>query len=132
MVMDITINKSYKQTELGIIPEDWDVSPLGEKTIKVGSGITPTGGEKVYKEVGRPFLRSQNVGWGSLLLEDLVYIDEKTHSTFSSTEIIEGDVFLNITGASIGRSAVANSKLIRGNVNQHVCIIRTDKNQLIP
>ena len=56
----------YKQTDVGIIPEDWDVVALGELTEKVGSGITPTGGERVYKADGRPFLRSQNVGWGDI------------------------------------------------------------------
>jgi type I restriction enzyme S subunit len=39
---------------------------------------------------------------------------------------------LNITGASIGRSAVADARVETGNVNQHVCIIRTNQNQLNP
>lgn len=110
---------------------DWEVKLLGEKTIKIGSGITPKGGDKIYTKVGRPFVRSQNVGWGYLILDDISYIDEKTHSTFSSTEIMYSDVLLNITGASIGRSALADLRIIGGNVNQHVCIIRTKK-ELFP
>jgi type I restriction enzyme S subunit len=39
---------------------------------------------------------------------------------------------LNITGASIGRSAVADSRILGGNVNQHVCIIRADSETLVP
>ena len=38
------------------------------------------------------------------------------------------DVLLNITGASIGRSAIVTNEIVRGNVNQHVCIIRTKDN----
>lgn len=86
----------------------------------------------MYKQVGRPFLRSQNVGWGRLLLDDVAFITDKTHATFLDTEIETGDVFLNITGASIGRSAVAEARVTGGNVNQHVCIIRADKTQLHP
>jgi type I restriction enzyme S subunit len=112
--------------------EEWEVKPLGKKTIKVGSGITPNGGEKNYKSKGRPFIRSQNIGWGCLLLDDVAFIDDVTHSTFSATEINNGDVFLNITGASIGRSAVADCRVQGGNVNQHVCIIRTKKFELNP
>jgi type I restriction enzyme, S subunit len=41
---------------------DWEDAELHAKTIKVGSGITPTGGERNYKQSGRPFVRSQNVG----------------------------------------------------------------------
>jgi len=111
---------------------DWFECELGAKAIKVGSGITPTGGDKNYKLAGRPFVRSQNVGWGTLLLDDVVYIDAKTHSTFDSTEIKQHDVLLNITGASIGRSAVADARIIGGNVNQHVCIIRTRPSDLDP
>lgn len=110
----------------------WEKKPLGNKTIKVGSGITPKGGETNYKSKGRPFVRSQNVGWGCLLLDDVAFIDDITHSTFSATEINEGDVFLNITGASIGRSAVADYRVQGGNVNQHVCIIRVEQYELNP
>lgn len=49
---------------------DWEAGHLGSKASKVGSGITPTGGGTTYKQAGRPFVRSQNVGWGELLLED--------------------------------------------------------------
>jgi type I restriction enzyme S subunit len=126
------LNRGYKQTEVGVIPEDWDEATLGDKTTKVGSGITPTGGERVYKQEGRPFLRSQNVGWGTLLLQDIAFIDDATHEVFKGTEIEADDLLLTITGASIGRSAVADVRIARGNVNQHVCIIRTDQEKLQP
>ena len=111
---------------------EWEDGELGPKASKVGSGITPTGGDKNYKQAGRPFVRSQNVGWGILLLDDVAYIDEETHSSFDSTEIKVRDVLLNITGASIGRSAVADERIAGGNVNQHVCIIRTKPDELNP
>jgi len=108
----------------------WLENNLGPKASKVGSGITPTGGDKNYQQHGRPFVRSQNVGWGVLLLDDIAYIDEQTHASFDSTEIRLRDVLLNITGASIGRSAVADERIVGGNVNQHVCIIRTKSDEL--
>ena len=126
------VRPGYKRTEVGIIPEDWDVATIGDKAEKVGSGITPTGGQRVYRIEGRPFMRSQNVGWGNLLLDDVAFIDDATHSTFPETEIQLDDVFLNITGASIGRSAVADSRLVGGNVNQHVCIVRAKQLKLVP
>ena len=122
----------YKQTEIGLIPEDWEISILEQLASKVGSGITPRGGSNAYKLFGRPFVRSQNVGWGILKLGDIAFIDDETHETFQNTEIRFEDVFLNISGASIGRSAVANRKLIGGNVNQHVCILRAKREKLHP
>jgi type I restriction enzyme, S subunit len=121
------VKAGAQRTELGAIPEDWVVTDIGVLAAKVGSGKTPSGGSSRYVASGRPFMRSQNVGWGRLLLEDLVFIDEQTHLEFDSTEVCDGDVLLNITGASIGRSAIADRRLIGGNVNQHVCIIRVDR-----
>jgi type I restriction enzyme S subunit len=129
---EIVVSSDIQNVHKHKIPKGWQVKSLRQLTEKVGSGITPRGGEKLYKQSGRPFLRSQNVGWGSLILDDIVYIDEETHLSFGSTEIKEGDVFLNITGASIGRSAIANKFVLGGNVNQHVCIIRTKIRLLDP
>ncbi len=126
------MKQGYKNTEVGIIPEDWEVILLESLATKIGSGITPTGGSNVYKEDGRPLVRSQNIGWGKLLLDDVAYIDDEIHQTFPNTEIQLNDVFLNISGASIGRSSFANDKLVGGNVNQHVCIIRVIDNKLNP
>lgn len=117
--------KGYKKTEAGVIPEDWDVVDIDCIADKVGSGITPRGGSLVYSTKGHPFIRSQNVGWGNFIMDDIVYISDQLHQKQLSTEVNWGDVLLNITGASIGRSSVVlREDLVGGNVNQHVCIIR--------
>ena len=107
---------------------EWKKCTIAELATKVGSGVTPRGGEAVYKTEGHPFVRSQNVGLGHLLLDDIAYIDEDTHQRQKNTELQLDDVLLNITGASIGRSAIVTKEIVRGNVNQHVCIIRTKDN----
>lgn len=104
--------------------EEWKKTKIGDITSKVGSGVTPKGGSAVYKTSGHLFIRSQNVGNGCFLLDDVAYIDEATHKKQINTELKEGDVLLNITGASIGRTTVVNKNIEGGNVNQHVCIIR--------
>ena len=104
--------------------EEWKKTKIGDITSKVGSGATPKGGSAVYKTSGHLFIRSQNVGNGCFLLDDVAYIDEATHKKQINTELKDGDVLLNITGASIGRTTVVNKNVEGGNVNQHVCIIR--------
>ncbi len=107
---------------------EWEKCKLGELAVKVGSGSTPKGGNAVYTTSGHCFVRSQNVGMGHLILNDIAYIDESTHQKQKSTELRTNDVLLNITGASIGRTALATEEINGGNVNQHVCIIRTKSN----
>lgn len=129
---DVNVPAGYRNTEVGIIPEDWSIASINDCSVKIGSGKTPTGGSSVYVNSGRPFIRSQNVGWGKLKLSDVAYITEEIHSSFLGSEIEESDVLLNITGASIGRCTKADTRISGGNVNQHVCIIRTDNTKLIP
>ncbi|BAU38497.1 type I restriction-modification enzyme S subunit [Acetobacter pasteurianus NBRC 101655] len=108
-----------------MLPEGWRKENINSVTEKVGSGITPKGGNAVYKKQGIQFLRSQNVQWGKLSLDDVAFIDDTQHNRMKSTAVKYGDVLLNITGASIGRSGAYNSHK-EANVNQHVCIIRSN------
>lgn len=101
----------------------WDKCKLGLCCSKIGSGKTPRGGASVYVDHGIIFLRSQNVLWGMLDISEVSFIDETTNSTMRSSEVKPGDILLNITGASIGRSCIYTIN-DRANVNQHVCIIR--------
>lgn len=114
----------YKESELGMIPKDWEVKRLEELTEKIGSGVTPTGGSEVYLTSGVLFIRSQNVLVGSLSIEDAAYITTEIDEKMEGSRVKPYDVFLNITGASIGRSAYFPVELKLANVNQHVCIIR--------
>ena len=94
---------------------------------KIGSGLTPTGGAKAYSEIGTPLIRSQNVRVGGLILDGVARISNEIHEQMASSSVCEGDVLLNITGASIGRSCVVPQGVGEANVNQHVCIIRTNE-----
>ncbi len=106
--------------------DDWEQCKLGDITEKIGSGKTPLGGEKAYKIFGIPLIRSQNVIDDRVDLSDVVYIDSETDDDMKNSRVQYEDVLLNITGASIGRSAVYKGKS-GANVNQHVCIIRPIK-----
>lgn len=115
----------FKETEIGRIPKSWEVNTIGDISSKVGSGVTPRGGSSVYLERGVKFLRSQNVHFNGLKLDDVAYISNEIHESMSATKLEEMDVLLNITGASIGRCTFVPKGFGPGNVNQHVCIIRT-------
>ena len=106
--------------------EDWEQRKLSDITLKIGSGKTPSGGKNAYVDDGIPLIRSQNINNDRVDLEDIVFIDEETDNSMENSRVFTDDVLLNITGASIGRSAVYRGK-DKANVNQHVCIIRPTK-----
>lgn len=69
-------------------------------------------------------LRVQNITSEGLKLEDVVFINQKTHhKDLKRSQVFEGDLLVTITGR-IGSSAVApiNSE---GNINQYSVIVRT-------
>lgn len=109
------------------LPIRWKIVTIGDLSTFIGSGVTPSGGSTNYKSSGIPFIRSQNVHPNELRLEDVAYISEDMHSQMKRTHLKSKDVLLNITGASIGRSAFIPDNFGEGNVNQHVCIIRTNR-----
>lgn len=115
---------------LGEVPEEWKLTPLKFISAKIGSGMTPKGGAEVYTEEGVIFIRSQNVHFDGLRLDDVAKIDSETHQKMSNSKVQVNDVLLNITGASIGRCCVVNIEE-EMNVNQHVCIIRPKTSKVI-
>lgn len=119
-------NKKTPDIRFKGFTDDWEQRKLSEITSKIGSGKTPLGGAKTYKEEGIPLIRSQNINNDRVNLSDVVYIDVDTDELMSNSKVHKNDILLNITGASIGRSAVYTFTG-KANVNQHVCIIRTIK-----
>jgi type I restriction enzyme, S subunit len=109
---------------LGEIPEHWEVVRLKWLVSKIGSGKTPRGGAQIYADSGVLFLRSQNVHFDGLRLDDAVFIDNTIDADMVTTRVRSGDVLLNITGASLGRCCAVPDGFPPANVSQHVCIIR--------
>lgn len=102
----------------------------------LASGATPktTESEKYYaeKENGIPFLRVQNLSpTGVLEFDDCKYINEETHNgMLKRSQVSAGDLLVKITG--VGRMAVASvaPEGFEGNINQHVCLIKTGSKEI--
>ncbi|MDD2285456.1 MAG: restriction endonuclease subunit S [Paludibacter sp.] len=109
---------------------------LRDYVVGISSGATPktTESEKYYaeKENGIPFLRVQNLSpTGILEFDDCKYINEETHNgMLKRSQVKEGDLLVKITG--VGRMAVASvaPEGFEGNINQHVCVIRTGNKEI--
>ena len=105
--------------------KQWPKVRLGDHASKIGSGVTPRGGQAAYKPEGIPLIRSQNIYLNRFVPNGLVFIDQEQDQKMRNSRVEKGDVLLNITGASIGRVCVVPDEICPANVNQHVSIIRT-------
>ena len=116
------------------LEKDFPKEKLKNFTSLITSGSTPKGGRKNYSTSGPIlFIRSQNVLMNKFSNHDALYISKKIHENMQRTWLKNNDVLLNITGASIGRTAIYKGKNDKANVNQHVAIIRIkDQKKLNP
>ncbi|MDR1182981.1 MAG: restriction endonuclease subunit S [Bacteroidales bacterium] len=106
----------------------WEIMPLRLLTTKIGSGATPKGGNSSYKSHGISLIRSLNVYNGRFQYKDLAHINENQAEKLKNVTIQKGDILLNITGASVARCCIVPDDLVPARVNQHVAIIRVNKN----
>jgi type I restriction enzyme, S subunit len=98
----------YKQTEVGVIPEDWDTKQCAEvsERITVGIVIRPT---QYYVRHGVPALRSANIREDGINDLDLVFISEASNAVLAKSQTQPGDVLTVRTGYP-GTSAVVHNE----------------------
>ncbi|PIE20721.1 MAG: type I restriction endonuclease subunit S [Neptuniibacter caesariensis] len=132
--MKLAVYPKYKPSEkdwLYQIPEHWKEKRVKFSLSYIGSGKTPKGGANVYVNEGISLFRSQNVHDSGMRLDDVVHITDEADALQAGSRVKEHDVLLNITGASIGRTSVVTAKVLPANVNQHVCILRTEQEKIL-
>lgn len=101
-----------------------ELKELSSITSKIGSGLTPRGGNSVYTDNGISLIRSQNVLDMDFSTENLAYIDEVQAEKLKNVIVEKNDILLNITGDSIARCTIVPEEILPARVNQHVSIIR--------
>lgn len=72
----MVVKLGYKQTEVGVIPDSWNVVQFQEATkiITCGLAATPT---YVSESVGKPFLSAQNVRDGRVVFDNYKFISRE-------------------------------------------------------
>lgn len=122
------IPPGYQQTELGVIPEDWEVKTLADFEPFVTSGSR--GWAAFYSESGQPFIRITNMQRYeiNLNLENLKYVKVSANSSEGTrTELKDGDLLISIT-ADIGIVSYVNGALLKPSyINQHIALVRFNR-----
>ncbi|GAA5483854.1 restriction endonuclease subunit S [Haloferula sargassicola] len=112
----------YKQTEVGVIPEDWEIEPLGSLSAFVTSGSR--GWAQFYSDSGALFIRSQNVRNGSLDFSDIQFVSPPTGAEGNRTKVNQNDLLITITGNSVGNVALVEEAFDEAYISQHVGLVR--------
>jgi type I restriction enzyme S subunit len=100
------VKKGYKQTDVGIIPEDWEIISARDACSKIqdGTHFSP-------KNSGNEFLyvTSKNIRFGYLDLSTASWIDKAQHEAiYKRCDVKKGDLLLTKDGANTGNAALNN------------------------
>jgi type I restriction enzyme S subunit len=118
----MVVKKGYKQTDIGVIPEDWEETSLGQLSEFITSGSRGWAG--YYSEHGALFVRSQNVRDGRVDFTDRQCVRPPAGSEVSRTRLKNNDLLVTVTGNSVGNVARISYDLGDAYVSQHVGLVR--------
>jgi type I restriction enzyme S subunit len=129
VIMDsLPVRVGYKQTEVGVIPEDWEVTKLGEiGECLIGLTYKPSN----IKTDGTLVLRSSNVQNGSLAFDDNVYVDADISDRI---RVRDGDILVCVRNGSrslIGKCALLDERVVGQTFGAFMSVFRTDSSAFI-
>lgn len=116
------IPKGFKQTEVGVIPEDWNVKTLDEITggkRPISYGIVQTG---PHVQDGIPCLRVLDIVNGSIKTDNLIRTTQKISNAYKRTQLKENDLVIPLRG-KVGEVGIIGKELVGANLTRGVALI---------
>jgi type I restriction enzyme, S subunit len=123
-------DEAQKETEIGPVPETWEVVRLGNLG-RVGNGSTPKKAIASYWDGGTyPWLTSAKVYDRDITAADQ-FVTELALAECHLPRIAPGAILIAITGQgkTLGHCAVLRTE---ATINQHIAYVATDTNRAIP
>jgi type I restriction enzyme, S subunit len=124
------MNPGYKETEVGVIPDDWEVATISDVADKITVGFVGSMSH-LFTRQGVPLLRGQNVLPNKLDLADTRFISQETHRQWKKSALQPGDVVMVRVGYP-GTSCVIPQGLGEANAASLVVVRPTTKKVSAP
>ena len=95
----MNIPQGYKQTELGIMPEDWEVKKIYEGLADVKSGKRlPSGYYVTDQHTRHPYIRVIDMYDGGIDTSNLMYVPDEAYKPIEKYRIFKDDIFISVAG----------------------------------
>lgn len=94
----VEMKSGYKMTEVGVIPEDWEVKELSSiSAIKSGKRL-PKGSLVTSSKTSYPYIRVIDMNMGYLNLSNIMYVPENEQPMISKYIISKNDIYISVAG----------------------------------
>ena len=111
---------------------DWQSLSVGQLSIRVTKGTTPTLSSGGFVGEGVAFVKVESITAEGLINSDkLARVSRETHSGQSRSILQANDLLFSIAG-TIGRVAQVRAHHLPANTNQAIAIIRPDESKVLP
>ncbi len=113
------IPQGYKQTELGIIPEDWTICKVCDGLADVKSGKRlPLGYYVTEDRTSHPYIRVIDMYDGGVDVSNIMYVPEDAYPAIEKYRIFKNDIFISVAG-SLGIVGKIPEKLDGANLTEN-------------
>lgn len=103
---------TYKNTEIGPIPEDWGVKLLKDITTDMLQGVNTAIDIPEYVEFGYPMLKANNIIDGEVNFSTSDHISAKTYQSYSDRfKIQKNDFLFSNIGARLGTGSLMKTSI---------------------
>jgi type I restriction enzyme S subunit len=125
-------HEPQKQTEIGPVPQSWEVTTIGDVTAVKGGKRLSKGDKLVERDTGFPYIRVTDFNELSVDIRGLLFLTEEAQRPISRYIINRDDVFISIAG-SIGITGMIPPELDGANLTENAArLISNDWSQLHP
>ena len=96
------VKAGYKQTEVGILPKDWEVKPLDNISFVTSGKRLPLGKSLTDDETPHPYIRVVDMRMETVSLSDLKYVPVVVFPYIKRYRIFKDDIFIAVVGNTLG------------------------------
>ena len=124
------VKPGYKQTEVGVIPEEWRVTPITsvlQKGTRITYGVVKPGRND---DNGVLFIRGGDIFEGTIFTSQLRTISQAISAQYKRTRLNGGEIVISLVGYP-GEVALVPSWLAGANIARQVALLRLDPAQPI-
>ncbi len=93
-----TLPPGYKQTDVGTIPEDWEVKALDSVAHVTSGKRLPLGSSLTVHETPHPYIRVTDMRPGTVSLADIMFVPVDVFPAISRFRIFKDDIFISVAG----------------------------------
>ena len=127
--MELMTKQGYKQTEVGLIPDDWEVTNIGSVSTIFGRigfrGYTVN--DIVKEDQGAITLSPSNIINGKLTLRKVTYLSWFKYEESPEIKIYNGDILLVKTGSTYGKTTLVTNLKRKATLNPQVVVLKKIK-----